>query len=172
MTKHDRIRQYRIDAIHSSGAGLSSKALVAKLKWNREWLQTLRDGKRAPGDSDRAINLMVGCLQTIAQCGRPSLGDWLDRKRERRRTLKDTRNRFRSDTGTRVLRQLVDLAVSEVEACSWRKGYWVGALPIGSEPRPVTTKQRETGRINMAKLHAERGVAKNKLEKARKRRSA
>lgn len=113
---------------HPAGVGLSSKALVAKLKWNREWLQSLREGKRAPGDSDRAINLMVGCLQTIAQCDRRSVADWLERKPERGRTLKDIRNRFRSETGNRVLRQLVELAISEVEACTWVKKFWLGAF--------------------------------------------
>ena len=155
---------------HPSGAGLSPKALVAKLKWNREWLQALRDGKRAPGDSDRAINLLVGCLQTMAQCGRPSLGDWLDRKRERRRTLKDIRNRFRSDAGNRVLRQLVELTVSQVEACSWRKGYWVGALPTGGEPRRASAKQREANRANSAKAKAARERDKKRWEKARNER--
>ena len=42
----------------------------------------------------------------------------------------------------RALRRLIELAVSELEACAWKAGFSIGALPFDREPRPLTAAQR------------------------------
>ena len=65
----------------------------------------------------------------------------------------------------RVLQRLIDYAISTVEACSWVENFWIGALPLGKEPRRLTEAQ-------ITALQAARRRSREQVKQARESRLA
>ena len=80
---------------------------------------------------------LLSCLQAINDCGQ-SIANWLDRKLERRKTLRRVQRSCRNQRGNRMLLGLIDLAISTLEAAAWVNDLPVSGLPVQAEPRPLT----------------------------------
>ena len=92
-------------------------------------------------DHDQAVNIMVGCFGVLHQAGQRDITAWIDRKPARRRVLKNIRESYLSKRGNKVLRDLVALATSAVEACTWINNWLPGALPTPVAQRTPTNAQ-------------------------------
>ena len=115
-------------------------------------------------DHDQAVNIMVGCFYVLRQAGQRDMAGWLDRKPERRRVLSDIRESYLSKQGNKVLRDLVSLTISAVEACTWVDNWLPGALPTPpASGRPMRDGQQ-------AKMQQGKKWRAAKAEEARKRR--
>ena len=121
---------------------MNKPLLIRNLIAARDWAASHRDAAGKAGDPWEAENIMIGCIQVIAQCGQRVDG-WLGRKK-RRATLKNIREKYNTPVGSRALVQLAELAIETVEACSWKDSFRTGALPIKHQPqkrRPMTDSQ-------------------------------
>ena len=93
--------------------------ILKNLEWNRK--------------AEDTTNAVIGCVQTVNQCGQ-SLQGWLDRKPDRRRLLRQLIKGRTTQKGRKVLGELIDYTISVVEARKWVKKFWVGALPLHGQP--------------------------------------
>ncbi len=89
-------------------------------------------------DHDHVINIMVGCFYILQQ----AVADWLDRKPERRRVLGDVRESYLTQRGSKVLRDLMALTISTVEACVWVKDWNPSTLPTPVVARTISREQQ------------------------------
>ena len=101
---------------------------------------------------------MVGCVQSINQCGR-SIQTCVSRK-NRRRVPRDIQERYNTTVGARVLRQLLDFAISELQACAWRDDFWIGAPPIKRRQRTISEAGKRIQRAGKAKGKEQREAAR------------
>ncbi len=133
------------------------KEAIAALKRNLKWAESIK--RRSVTNNNRALNLLIGCLQVCAQCRQPTT-KWLDRKPGRRSRLKRIRETYTDPRGNKDLRQLIELASSAAEAATWKDDIRVEALPDLKDRKPVTEARRQTLAAARAKAAATR--AKNK----------
>ena len=112
---------------------MNKRVLLKNLDKAAEWVVAKQR------DHDQSVNIMVGCFGVLRQAGQRDMAGWLDRKPERRRVLSDVRESYLSKRGNKVLRDLVSLTISVVEACTWVDNWLPGALPV-----PVATRKKLT----------------------------
>lgn len=117
------------------------KILVQNLRECRKWAVKHLAAKWRTEDSWQAQNVVVGCVQVVNQTGR-TIQEWAGGKAGRLDQLQRIQQTYPTRRGNRVLIDLIDWAQSTLEACCWRSTFWVGALPLQREPRPVTDAQR------------------------------
>jgi hypothetical protein len=146
----------------SAGVPATRQFIIRALDQATKWLLSKRGQPGRAGDPWHAVNILVGTLDCLNQCGY-SIQSWLDRRTDRRRILRDIRNRYATPAPNKVLRDLVALAKAAVSACSWRSPYPLGALPSG-EPRPATDAQRAAMAIARRAQADERTRAKEARE--------
>ena len=103
---------------------MKKRILLKNLDKAAEWLAAKQR------DHDQAVNIMVGCFGVLQQAGQHDMAGWLDRKPDRRRVLKNIQKSHLSKRGNKVLRDLVSLTISAVEACTWIDNWLPGALPV------------------------------------------
>lgn len=148
---------------------MNKQAVIRSLQQARDWVKQRREGRSTAGEPWQAQNIMVGCVQLINQTGR-SVRGWLSR-RNRRRLLSDIRNRYLVADGNKILRDLINLAIATVGACSTVDDYWLGALPVRSEPRRLTESERRaraaTLAANAERVRQEEQESLERLRKAR-----
>jgi len=147
---------------------MDKKTVLRNLLAQRKWVKDQLVSKgRTGGEASRAYNRMIGCLQTLRQCGQQGLTGWLDRSRRgRRKAVANIQLECTSRKGSRALLDLVDLTVSAVSAASWVDDLWIGALPIRFQPAKITEAQREAARRNIGRLHRKQREAKRQYETA------
>jgi hypothetical protein len=143
------------------------KTLIRELERSRKWVLSKRGKANSAGDPWTAQSIMVGAVQAISQCGE-SIREWARRRKDRRRVLRDVKNRYNSPPGNKVLRDLVRLAMAVVGACSWKDEFWLGALPVRKEPRQLDVAHKRALAEGAARARAEE---REMLEALRKRRS-
>ena len=66
---------------------------------------------------------------------------------------------------------LIDYAIAAVEASAGTSEFWVGALPITREPKPLTTAQRDALARGRKEGHAQRKRESEAWDSAAKKRS-
>jgi hypothetical protein len=138
---------------------MEKKTTIHHLRRCRDWLRK-QQGKEADLESGwKAQNILIGCCQVIHACNGDSARPWLDRRPNRRKILRRIDDRYCTREGNRVLRQLVDYAIVELEACVWVKDLDPGALPIEKEPRRLSKAHNRA-------LHAGRWRRAPKAQKA------
>jgi hypothetical protein len=127
-----------------------------------------RKDQETVSDGYTAENVVVACFQVLHECGRSkqSRDAWIDRQGFRK-TLERIQRRYTKPKAKRAMKRLIELAITELEACSWRTQFSVGALPIDREPKPMTAAQREARRQNMTRLKAQQRAEREALERAR-----
>ena len=103
---------------------MNKRVLLKNLDKAAEWVVAKQR------DHDQSVNIMVGCFGVLRQAGQRDMAGWLDRKPERRRVLSDVRESYLSKRGNKVLRDLVTLTISAVEACTWVDNWLPGAMPV------------------------------------------
>ena len=114
---------------------MNKRVLLKNLDKAAEWVVAKQR------DHDQSVNIMVGCFGVLRQAGQRDMAGWLDRKPERRRVLSDVRESYLSKRGNKVLRDLVTLTISAVEACTWVDNWLPGALPTPVAQRTPTNAQ-------------------------------
>ena len=139
------------------------KEVIAALKRNLKWLTSIK--RRSVTNNNRALNLMIGCLQVCAQC-RQKTTKWLDRKPGRRSRLKRVRETYADPRGNKDLRQLVELASSAAEAAIWKDDIRVEALPDLKEKKQRTEAQVQAVAAARAKAAITRAENKQAQEEA------
>jgi hypothetical protein len=150
-----------------NGAGpMHKRTIIQNLEHAREWLDKRLSKPSTVGDPWEAENILVGCLQLMDQCGRRSLGEWLDRKTGRRQALRNVRDRYNVKSGHRALCDLVDLTVSDLEACNWQPGFLIDPLPLKVQP------QRPRSEAHKQKLKESSARTRRRRESASKSRLA
>ena len=102
--------------------------ILKNLEWNRK--------------AEDTTNAVIGCVQTVNQCGQ-SLQGWLDRKPDRRRVLRQLITGCATQKGRKAFQQLIDYTISVVKARKWVKKFWVGALPIRWETKGTLTEAQK-----------------------------
>ena len=120
---------------------MKKKTILQNLRHHRRWVQKQPEAEPPEDGTPRVENLMIGCVEIINCCGR-SIRKWLDRKDGRRAGLRQVKTGCATRRGSKVLRDLIDLAISELEACVWIDDLPVGALPLEKEPRPLSPAKR------------------------------
>lgn len=111
------------------GAPMSKKILLKNLMKAAEWLNTKQR------DHDQAGNIVVGCFFILRQAGQRDVTAWINRRPERRRVLGNVRETYLTRQGNKVLRDLLALTTSSVEACAWVDDWLPYALPTPISPR-------------------------------------
>ena len=135
---------------------MNKRVLLKNLDKAAEWAAAKQR------DHDQAVNIMVGCFGVLRQAGQRDITGWIDRKPERRRVLKNIQKLYLSKLGNKVLRDLVSLTISAVEACTWIDNWLPGALPVPiASGRPMKDGQQ-------AKMQQGRKRRVAKVERDRK----
>jgi len=119
---------------------MRKKTVIRNLECAREWIEQQCGKPSTGGDPWEAQNILVACVMLINQCGQ-SVQGWLGRK-GRPVVLQDIEEKYNTKLGVRVLRDLIDLAISTLEACSWRDDFALGPLPIRRNTRKLTDARR------------------------------
>ncbi len=116
---------------------MKPKHVLKSLRDNLKWLDAHRRVKGNPDDGWRSQDIVVGCSEILRQCNQ-TLAGWIDRKSYRRAVLRRIQRSWATREGKRTLRDLIEWTARAVEAATWVKSFWVGALPTGREPRRIT----------------------------------
>ena len=66
------------------------------------------------------------------------LAGWIDEKPYRRAVLGRILLSWATRDGKRTLRDLIRWTEAAVEAATWVESFWIGALPLGREPRHLS----------------------------------
>ncbi|MFH1921702.1 MAG: hypothetical protein ABIP48_17700 [Planctomycetota bacterium] len=141
------------------------------LKLNLDWLEKQPDRKGLLRDNhDRALNIMVGCFQTLGECNYRAAG-WIDRRNGRRRRLENIRECYTTQAGKRALGQLLELTICALEAATWIDTMPVGALPTPKEPKRQTEAQTSQLLAASQKARQKREEYQARLDAARQARS-
>ena len=135
------------------------QTVIRNLEHARQWLLDRRKKPSKSGEPWEAQNIFVGCVQLLNQCGR-SIQEWLGRRPDRRRVLKQIREKYVTNRGNVVLRRLVDLTVTELKACSWRDDFWIGALPIKFGQRKLSEAHKRAIRAARERSQEQREIAR------------
>ena len=104
-------------------------------------------------DHDEAVNIMMGCFRVLEQTGQQGIPEWINRRPDRRRSIKHIRDRYLTPKGNKVLRDLVTLTVSATEACTWRTNWLPGPLPV-QVTKPVTSRHLHKMKAGRARKKA------------------
>ncbi len=145
---------------------MDRKRIAQDLRRNREWIKRQLQSRRPRTvDGWTAENIMVGCIQFTNCCGH-SLREWIDRKAGRRAALERIQSSYQTRRGNRVLIALVDLTVSELEACTWMDEFPVGALPIKAEPKRLSLAQRVALARGRQRAHDRRREERGEYQRA------
>lgn len=133
---------------------------VQELARAATWAKDL-GGKQGLSAEDgwRMQNVMVGAILLINQCGR-SVQGWLDREPGRRGALKRVQKGSRR--GGKALRDLLGLAISELEAAVWLDEVDVGPLPIGKEPKKLSEAQKRAMQQGAARKRRKKKEARER----------
>ena len=150
---------------------MNKRAVLQNLRFSLAWMEKQLSARRTSDTINRALNTMVGCFEILAICGVPTTA-WIDRRKGRRRALKNVRERYSKPDGNRALRQLLRLTITALEAAVWIKSLPVGALPTPKEPKPMTEAQRAQRRAASRKAHQKRELQRQRHEEAREARFA
>lgn len=129
---------------HYDGKGVGKKTVVNSLKTQRKWVKQQLQSRATREKGFHAHNIMVGAVQSINQCGQ-SIQGWLSRRgqrNDRRKALRDIECRYHLPVPNKALIDLIDFAISTLEAASWVERFWVGALPI-QEPRTISESHKK-----------------------------
>lgn len=131
-------------ARQGDGRGVSKKTVMNSLKAQRKWVKQQLQSRATRDKGFHAHNIMVGAVQSITQCGQ-SIQGWLSRRgqrNDRRKALRDIESRYHLPVPNKALIDLVDFAISTLEAAFWVERFWVGALPI-KEPRTISESHKK-----------------------------
>ena len=114
-------------------AGISKRALLQALHQNVKWVEKKRDARGRAGDPWIAENIVIGCAQTLEQCGQP-IHAWLGRK-NRRSQLRRVRDTYHTPAGSRALRRPSD----GMPFCGLRSALWPTwvSRPTAASSRPA-----------------------------------
>jgi hypothetical protein len=94
----------------------SSKSIIAALEREKKWILKQRDKRDPlPRDSFRRGDIVTSCV-SILRHSPQTYGAWLRRKPDRERLLRNPRN-WTAEKAVRAVVQLIDLTISDVEAC-------------------------------------------------------
>ena len=121
--------------------GVPKKTVLQNLSHHRQWVAGLAKAKPSRDGARRAESVMVGCVQTVNECGR-SIADWLGRRKERRSMLTRIRETYTTRRGRKALLDLIDLAASELEAAAWVEEILVRSLPLKRTPRRLSESHK------------------------------
>ncbi len=126
------------------GRDVSKKTVMNSLKAQRKWVKKQLQSRATRDKGFHAHNVMVGAVQSINQCGQ-SIQGWLSRRgqrNDRRKALRDTESRYHLPVPNKALIDLIDFAISTLDAASWVERLWGGALPI-KEPRTISESHKK-----------------------------
>ena len=142
---------------------MNKTTLLRNLDACRSWAEKRRGAAGKAGEPRRAQDIMIGCVQAIAQCGQ-RIDGWLSRK-GRKKVLQNIRERYNTPAGCRALTQLIDLAEGTVRACAWKDSFRTGALPLKYTPRKLTDSHKRAISEGMAREKNKRKTAlKSRIE--------
>lgn len=146
---------------------MDKQTALRNLRLHQAWLE--KRPKRTPENINKAVNIMVGAFQVLASCG-VTAEAWCSRRTERRRVLRNIRERYSEPDGRRVLRQLLETTITALEAATWIKSLPAGALPTPKEPKAMTEAQRAQLKAAREKARRTRAAGKRRQEEAREAR--
>ncbi len=140
---------------------MDKKSIVKGLDHLSTWVAS-REGARSNRDhADDAVNILTGCFFVCCyECGKKEIDmtNWLDRKRGRRAALKRVRISYREKRGQKALLSLIDLTISEVQACACKKDLLTGALPIKDSQRKLSEEHKRALQGGRDRARRERGA--------------
>ncbi len=142
--QHAKRIQIEERARRCDGRGVSKKAVMNSLKTQRKWVEKQLQSRVTRDKGFHAHNIMVGAVQSINQCGQ-SIQSWLSRRgqrNDRRKALRDIESRCHLPVPNKALIDLIDFAISTLDAASWVERLWVGALPT-KEPRTISESHKK-----------------------------
>ncbi len=116
---------------------IKNKTAVLELERHLEWLdRQCVSPDRKPSICHRVQDIVTGCLHIANESPTVDLNGWLDRRRGRRRFIKNCKQVYQSPTANRELCRLLKLAISTLKADRpFRPEVFVGPLPIRTPPQ-------------------------------------
>ncbi len=111
-------------------------SVLFSLKKLARWIQTLSESKRRhEATENRVEDVVCGCFDLLQYSPTTDVAGWIASK-PRRKKLDNPAKAVWTQQGRRAILELIELTISEVEAC---QGFWpepieVGVLPVRKPP--------------------------------------
>ncbi len=118
---------------------IKNKTAVVELTRHLKWIEKQSvNPDHKPFICHHVQDIITACLHVVNDSPTVDLGRWIDRRRNRRRTIRNCKQVYQARTANLELCRLVRLAISTLEADrTFRPEVFVGPLPI-REPRTLT----------------------------------